>query len=187
MSVLGKHQLRVVFGVSALIAVSIGVPALAAPLHPEGTLKLEDRTLVPATTVQVGGEKFHEGGTLHLVLVGVTGRIPLGEVTADSVGAFTTAVALPADLEIGAYRLVAVATDGDEVASLDVELVAPPEEPRAEHEHPEMAEPTAEPLALDRADSAWVTGGALIGIVLALVAAGVLLYKPQGSAWSASR
>lgn len=177
-----SHWLRRVLAVNVLAVGTAGMTAAATPMHPEGTLKLADRKLVPATTVRIGGEKFAEGGTLSLVLVGVAGRVTLGDVTADSVGAFTTAVDMPADLEIGAYRLVAVAADGDEVAGLDVELVAPPEEPEVDEEQPAVAEPTAEPLALERARSPWVTGGALVSILFALVAGGVLLYKPYGSA-----
>ncbi len=146
------------------------VGAAAPPPHPEGVLKLSDRHLVQGSTVRIGGEKFSRNGNLDLVLVGVAGRFTLGKVTADSVGGFESSFEIPADLEVGSYRLVAIASDGDEVASLNVDLLGQPE-----------AEPTdgssAEPLAVDRAGRPWVTGGAVVGIVLALVAGGMLLRR----------
>ncbi len=154
----------------------------ASALHPEGTLKLADRRLVPGSAVRVGGEKFARGGTLELVLVGVAGRMSLRDATADSVGGFSVAVEVPADLALGSYRLVAVAPDGDDVATLNVELVAPTEEETAAEARREAPVATAEPLALDRATSPWVTGGAVAGILIALVAGGVLIRQPKATA-----
>jgi hypothetical protein len=167
--------------VGVLMAAITAVPAVATVLHPEGTLKLADRRLAAGSSVHVGGEKFVRSGTLELVLVGLAGRVPLGKVETDSVGGFTESLGVPANLEFGSYRLVAISSDGDEVASLNVELMAAPEEPEAEGAHSEAAEPTAEPLALDRAESPWVTGGAVVGIVFALAAGGLLLRKPRGT------
>ncbi len=184
--------------VGSLVAVITSIPSAAiaadALRHPEGTLKLAERQLVAGSTVPIGGEKFAEHGKLELLLVGVAGRFRLGDVTADSVGGFAESFDIPADLELGAYRLVAIATDDDEVASLNVELlaavpVADEEQGHAEGaghsedgEHAENAEPTDEPLALDRAGSPWVTGGAVAAIIFAVVAGGLLLRKPQQTA-----
>lgn len=187
--------------VGSLVAVITSIPAATiaadARRHPEGTLKLAERQLVAGSSVPIGGEKFAVHGKLELLLVGVAGRFRLGDVTADSVGAFTESFEIPADLDVGAYRLVAVAADGDEVASLNVELLA--ESPasaeggghaeddrgHAEDGHSHDAEsaedaPTDEPLILDRAGSPWVWGGAAVGIIIALVGGGLLLRKPQG-------
>ncbi len=166
-----------------LAAVFTAVPMVAL-VHEEGTLKVADRTFVPGSTVQIGGEKFSRGGKLDLVLIGVAGRFPVGEVTADSAGGFSASFEVPMDVEVGAYRLVAIATDGDEVATLNVNMLAapPPAAPEDDHgqsEDHEGAEPSAEPLSLDRAHSPLVRGGAIVGIVLALAAGGMLLRKPQ--------
>ncbi len=188
--------------VGSLVAVITSVPATTiaddALRHPEGTLKLAERQLVAGSTVPIGGEKFAEHGKLELLLVGVAGRFRLGDVTADSVGGFAESFDIPADLELGAYRLVAIATDGDEVASLNVELLAEvpssdegaghaeDDSGRAEDGHahdagpPEDA-PTDEPLILDRTGSPWVRGGAVVGIIIALVGGGLLLRKPQAT------
>ena len=159
--------------VSVLALTVTAVPkvgAAASPLHPEGVLRLSDRHLVQGSTVQIGGEKFSENGSLDLVLVGVAGRFTLGRVTADSVGGFESSLEIPADLEVGSYRLVAIASDGDEVASLNVDILGQPEAELTDGS-------AAEPLAVGRAGRPWVTGGAVVGIVLALVAGGMLLRR----------
>ncbi len=186
------------FAVGSLVAVIASIPATAiaadALRHPEGTLKLAERQLVAGSTVPIRGEQFADHGKLELLLVGVAGRFRLGDVTADSVGGFAKSFDIPADIELGTYRLVAIATDDDEVASLNVEVLAavpdPDEEPghaeSAGHsedgEHIENAEPTDEPLTLDRAGSPWVRGGAVVGIIIALVGGGLLLRKSQETA-----
>ncbi len=194
--------------VGSLVAVITSIPATAiaadALRHPEGTLKLTERQLVAGSMIPIGGEKFAKHGKLKLLLVGVAGRFPVGDATADSVGAFSESFGIPAGIEPGAYRLIAVAVDGDEVASLNVELLAEspaPDEGSALSEdaglseddtaHPddghshdvESAEesPTDEPLTLDRAASPWIRGGAVVGIIIALVGGGLLLRKPQGT------
>lgn len=188
--------------VGSLVAVITSIPAAAfaadALRHPEGTLKLAERQLVAGSTVPIGGEKFAKYGELELLLVGVAGRFRLGDVTADSVGGFAESFDIPVDIDVGAYRLVAIATDGDEVASLNVELLAESPAPdkgpglsedeggHVEDGHAHDAEsaedaPTDEPLILERADSPWVRGGAVVGIIIALVGGGLLLRKPQGT------
>ena len=164
-----------------LAAVFAAVP-MGALVHEEGTLKVADRSFVPGSTVQIGGEKFSRGGKLDLVLVGVAGRFVVGEVTADSAGGFSASFEVPMDVAVGAYRLVAIATDGDEVATVNVNMLAAPAAPEdhGQSEDHGGAEPSAEPLLLDRAHSPFVRGGAIVGIVLALAAGGMLLRKPHG-------
>ncbi len=137
---------------------------------------------------------FAEHGRLQLLLVSVAGRFELGEATADSVGGFSRSFDIPANVDVGTYRLIAIATDGDEVASLNVELLAAApqageengHEEAADHseegEHAEAADPTDEPLSLDRAANPLVTGGAVVAILFAFVTGGMLLRRPQGVA-----
>ncbi len=110
-----------VAGITSIPATVIAADALR---HPEGTLKLAERQLVAGSTVPIRGEQFADHGKLELLLVGVAGRFRLGDVTADSVGGFAKSFDIPADIELGTYRLVAIATDDDEVASLNVEVLA---------------------------------------------------------------
>ena len=197
-----RNWIRHVLTVNTVAALIAAMPAAAiagdAIVHPEGTLKLATRQLVSGSTVLIRGEMFAERGKLQLLLVSVAGRFQLGEVTADSVGGFAESLEIPANLALGAYRLVAIATDEDEVASLNVELLAaaPEADEENEHagagagaanhsedgEHAEAAEPTDKPLSLDRAGSPLVTGGAVVAILFALVTGGLLLRRPQGVA-----
>ncbi len=149
------------------------------PVHPEGALRVANPQFTQGSAAQIGGEKFAKDGVLELFLVGVAGRFTLGKVTADSVGGFNNSFDIPLDTEVGSYRLIAVASDGDEVASVNVNVLAAPEEPvSVEPETPAVVEPNAEPMVLDRARSPLVTGGAVVGIVFALVTGGMLLRKP---------
>lgn len=176
---------RLVTGrVAALAAVSAAALVLtAAPAraHEDGVLKLASRALAAGDTIPVAGEKFSRRSELALFLVGVRGRIDLGKVRSDSAGAFTVRLALPADAAEGAYRLVAAAADGDEVATLDVTLAPRSMQGgRGTTAMPEMGEdmhgPTAEPLALDRARSGLVTAGTL-GLAVAAFGLGVVLLR----------
>ena len=201
-----RNWIRHALTASTVAALVAAVPAAAiasdAIAHPEGTLKLASRQLVSGSTVLIRGEMFAERGKLQLLLVSVAGRFQLGDVTADSVGGFAESLEIPANLALGTYRLVAIATDEDEVASLNVELLAaaPEADEENEHagagagggagaanhsedgEHAEAAEPTDKPLSLDRAGSPLVTGGAVVAILFAFVTGGLLLRRPQGVA-----
>jgi len=172
---------------TATIVGLLAVAAATAWAHEKGILKPATRTLTAGDTLALAGEKLPKSERIAVRLVGVGGRIMLDTVRTDSAGAFAARVLVPADATPGAYRLVAVADDGDEVATLDVTVVAAA--PAAEHagmdHHDESAaagEPSAQPLALERAQSPAVTWSAVGGIVLALVLGGVLLRRPPHAA-----
>ena len=175
----GTHWRRIV--VFAAVAVwAPGQPPVAAA-HEEGTLKLADRRLAPGTSIQIVGEKFARGSRLTLALVGVAGRFELGDVEADTAGAFTKSFDLATDLAAGSYRLVAIAPDGDEAASLTVEVFVAAQPVEQESMPDAGSPPTAEPLALDRAGNPWVTGGAVVGIIFAFGLGGLLLRRSIAS------
>ncbi len=141
-----------------------------------GVLKLADRRLIPGNEIRLVGEKFEHGSVLILQLVGMSARVPLGEVHADSLGAFVQNIPIPPNVMPGSYRLIAIATDGDVAAGLDVEVLAPgPEEQTPARE--ETQNPSAVPLALERARSPLVTGAAVTGIIVALAFAVMLLRR----------
>ncbi len=169
---------------AVVLLATAAMPRSARGLHEEGMLKVASRVLVAGDSVRVVGEKFDGGMSLTLMLVGLSGRASLGDVRTDGTGTFSQLVAVPADLAAGGYRLIAFGSDGDEAAALDV-TVAParagPAAGAAEITERD-AEPTDEPLALDRARRSGVTGGAIVGIVLALLAGGALLRRPADSA-----
>ena len=145
--------------------------------HENGVLRLASRQLVAGDSARVLGEKFARRNALTLFLSGVRGRIRLQEVHADSGGRFGAMLHVPSDIAPGGYRLIAIASDGDEVASLDVEVVsARPAVSAASHHESEM--PGAVGLALTRARSPWVTGGAVLAIALSLIGGALLLRRP---------
>ena len=145
--------------------------------HEKGILKLATRQLVAADSVQVKGEKFSRRSSLVLFLTGLGGRIRLHEVQTDTGGAFAAMLHVPSVISPGSYRLVAIARDGDEVATLDVAVVpARPASATSGHHETEM--PSAVALTLPRARSAWVTGAAAFVIILSLIG-GSLLLRPS--------
>lgn len=161
-----------------LVALMVGWPATQAAAHEEGVLKVASRQFAPGDSLRIVGEKFGGRNELRLLLVGAAGRIELATVKTDSAGAFTTTLRVPDDARLGTYRLVAVASDGDEVAALDVALTARPA--AAESDDAGTVErPTAEPLELERAGSPLVTGGAVVVAGLALIL-GVTLLRRSG-------
>lgn len=103
------------------------VPALflallprAAWAHGEGVLKVGVNSVAAGSMLAIEGSSFEKGTRLRLVLVGALEEYALQEVTTDTVGAFGTQVRLPGGARPGQYRLVAVAPDGDRVASVDL-------------------------------------------------------------------
>jgi len=165
----------------------LAVAVATAWAHEKGILKPATRTLTAGDTLALAGEKLPKLGRITVRLVGVGGRMALDTVRTDSAGAFAALVLVPAAATPGAYRLVAVADDGDEVATLDVTVVAAG--PAADHarmvHHDDTTapeEPSAEPLMLDRARSPVVTWTAVGAIVLALVLGGMLLRRPPHAA-----
>ncbi len=161
----------------AVALLSLVAPQLGA--HEKGVLKLATRQLVPGDSVRATGEHFGRRATLRIELVGIAGRTRLAEVRADAQGAVRQALVVPVDATPGAYRVVAIAADGDEVASVDVSVVTRAFSPTPTHVHEESV-PSARALTLTRARSVWVTGGALAAIALAFAGGVVLLLHSQG-------
>lgn len=158
----------------AVLAVLVSVAAV----HGKGVLRLADRRLVAGDTARVSGEKFPKASRLVMLLVGPAGRTRLSDVQTDTAGVFRAAPVIPAELPVGAYRLVVLASDGDEVGALDVEVV-----PATQRGHPAghtdtAGEPSPRPLSLQRARNPWVTGGTLAVILVAVVVGGLLLRRP---------
>ena len=150
-------------------------------MHGKGILKLEDRRLVAGDTVRVRGEKFPKLETSVLLLVGTHHRTRLSEIRTDTAGAFTVVPVIPATEPPGAYRLIVVASDGDEVGALDVEVIARAAAAHQPGHEAEMAEPSNQPLSLHRARGPWVTGVAWAAVGVAMLTAGLLLRRPTVS------
>ncbi len=175
-------------GPAAIIALGLMVasPAIARA-HEEGVLRPASRTLTAGDSLALAGFKFGKSAPLKIALVGLGGRFALGEVRTDSAGAFDIRVLVPEGAAAGSYRLVAIASDGDEVAGVDVAVTPPAAEPAGAHadgthgavDMPDA--PSAEPLPLVTARSSLVTFGTVAAIVFALMLAVGLLRSARTS------
>jgi hypothetical protein len=170
-------------GIALVVALVVAAP------HEKGTLKLAVKSFRAGDSLAIAGAKFSKKDELTLALVGVSGRIALGDVPTDTAGAFRRVMLIPASLAAGEYRLVAEAIDGDEVATLDVVVLAAsamagmPDMPGmkhpAEHEGAEM--PTGAPLELVRPRSAVVTATAIAVILACAFGGGLLLRRHRAN------
>ena len=179
------HTDRIVrAGTPLLLALLMLYPAQARA-HETGVLKPATKQLAAGDSLAIAGEKFTKNSPLELFLVGINGRTRLGEIEVDSTGRFATRMLVPTGVASGGYRLVAVALDGDEVATVDV-AVSVAESGHAMGEHAEMPmampdEPTSQSLGLERASNPVVTWSVVAGILAMLTLGGVLL-RPNRSA-----
>jgi len=98
-------------------------------------------------------------------------------VHADTSGAFAAMLHVPPDIAPGSYRLIAIASDGDEVGVLDVSVVSARPGSSAASRH-ESDMPSAVELTLPRARNPWVTGAAVLVIMLSLIGGALLLRRP---------
>lgn len=167
-------------GTAVLLSI-LGLPGTLLA-HDGGVIKVTTRAIGAGDSLGVTGEKFAPGSTVQLTLVGVDGPRVLLAIRSDTKGAFAARVAIPMDAAVGAYRLVAVAADGDEISGVDLMISGMSAEGHDGMSHDAeggMVQPSAEPLALVRARSGWVTGGAALLALASLVLGLSLLRRPQ--------
>ena len=169
---------------------TIGFAFLLALVHGEGQLKLDPNKLTPGMALHMTGAKFEKNAPLDVLLAGPSGRVQLKHVMTDSAGAFHDFLVVPEGIAPGAYRIVLVASDDDEVGQADVQVLAGATSGGAAgdmagmigHDMSQMAAgASAEPLALPRARSPWVTGGAFLTIVLALAIGATAVLKSRSA------
>jgi hypothetical protein len=152
--------------------------------HEKGVLTLAAPSAAAGQSLAVTGSDFGAGTALRLVLRGALREYELAGVRADEGGSFRLDVIIPETVPPGAYRVVAVAEDGDDTAAADLEVQAPVAA-SAEHAHQEAsgagmsaaaAVPQAGPLAIERRWSGveWFVLGLLLGAALA---GGIALYR----------
>lgn len=162
----------------------------AARAHGEGVLKVPASSVAAGSPFAVQGSSFEKGMLLRLVLLGALQEYALQEVVADTAGAFSVEVTLPAEARPGQYRVVAIAPDGDQVASLDL-VVTPAAaaagtgDPGAQEEHGTHGEAAgewarADEMPVERSWSAAEWG--LIGLLIGLAGGGGLMLFLRGDA-----
>ncbi len=173
-----------IIGLAILFVLGAAATALA---HDKGTLKPASRTFRAGDSLAIAGTKFSPSDEVALALVGVKGKVPLADIPTDSTGAFLRTVVVPSNAPPGQYRLIAEALDGDEVATLDVTVVAGaatnsgamPTMPGMDHGPggaATAAEPSGDALQLDRRRSTPVTAG-VVASILVFAAAGAWLLR----------
>ncbi len=107
----------------AALALLVGVagPAFA---HEEAVLKSDRSSVAAGASLPVRGSDFEKNSTVRLRLLGALDEYDLaGEVKADGEGTFTYEVTIPSAVRAGEYQVVAIASDGDVVARLDLTVL----------------------------------------------------------------
>ncbi|MFW6193660.1 MAG: hypothetical protein ACOC83_09270, partial [Gemmatimonadota bacterium] len=92
--------------------------------HEEAVLEASASVMAADGTLELLGSDFTADEEFRLVLEGSLESHELVAVTADSAGRFELDLELPPEVREGRYQIVAVAPDGDEVARLDLNVVA---------------------------------------------------------------
>lgn len=153
--------------------------------HGEGTLEIPRSVVAAGGTLPVEGEEFAPEEVVQIRLLGTFDEHDILEVTPDGEGNFSAELEIPADARPGAYRLVAIATDGDEITSLDVRVLeAEPATDAGEDEAStggtsEAPEARADDMPVERSRSGaeWGVIGLIVGLAGGL---GVVLVRNGG-------
>lgn len=114
---------RFVAGCLALLACLVLGPANAAA-HGDATLEGPDGPVPAGQRMTLAGRGFVPDEIHRIVLRGTLDEVELTTVAAGADSTFTEEVTVPRDARPGQYRIVALAPDGDEVATLDVPVTA---------------------------------------------------------------
>jgi len=158
----------------AMLALLVATAASAA-VHDHGVLESDQTSVAAGGEIAVRGKEFEEEESYTLRLIGALNEYDLGKIDADGEGHFHLDIAIPADVRPAEYQIVAIASDGDVAARLDVTVSAAlPEaaDEAAEHadEHDEMADmddhgATAAEITIerDRSGIEWAVIGLVIG------------------------
>ncbi len=134
--------------------------------------------------LEVVGQRFSATTRYRLVLKGALSEHELGTaVETDADGGFDVRLSIPQEVEPGAYRLVAVAPDGDDAAEVDVEVLPAVTDSASSEAGQGAADagsttrvPSAEELNIERRWTGveWFVVGVLFGGALA---GGIALYR----------
>lgn len=108
---------------SVLLAAGLWIAGAAPALaHEDAVLEVDRSAIAPGDSLALDGSDFTAGFEYQLRLVGTLDEHDLANVRADSAGRFRVEVSVPSDVRPGRFRIVAVAGDGDEVASADLRV-----------------------------------------------------------------
>lgn len=161
-----RHLYRLAF-IAATLILAAGLFSKRGFAHGDATLTVEPTVIAAGGSVRVTGEGVEAGEVFTIHLVGINYQAPLGVVTAGEDEDFHQEFTIPTDAPPGIYQVVAAAEGGELTAELTV--VAGDS---AIYEV--SAEPSAEPMELDRSRSpqeffllaAAISLTALLGVLL---------------------
>jgi len=106
----------------AILATIATMSLLGAAIHPEATLRSSVSSVQAGGNMPLEGAEFLPAQKVILALQGAFNEYDLPEVQASEGGTFSVQMQIPSQARPGAYRLVAIADDGDVVASLDLTI-----------------------------------------------------------------
>lgn len=158
-----------------LFIAGVNAPSESGVVHPEATLKSPVTSIEAGAALPLSGEEFIAGDPVTLVLRGVLDEIELRAVTPEEGGVFSIELPVPSEVSPGTYRVVAVASDGDVIASLDLTVLAAQVVLADEHaaigeesaEHDEVgpvARADERPIERSRGGMEWGLIGLLVGL-----------------------
>ena len=173
-----------------IVSAFLSLTGLLGPAaHGEGVLTADRLAAAPGEMLALEGRQFEPDEEYRIELVGALEEFVLATARADKSGGFKLSVSLPRDAKEGAYRLQAVADDGDVSATLDVTVMAAAA--AADERATEgmsssmpgmtgpMAQPGDVPIDRSRSGSGWAIIGVLIGLSAGLGIA-LLLRRKRG-------
>ncbi|MBI3568875.1 MAG: hypothetical protein HY084_11820 [Gemmatimonadetes bacterium] len=178
----------------ALTLAAIGLAATPLFAHEKGVLTLNTKQAAPGDTLVARGSKLAKGAALRIEIRGALKTFPFGSVHTDAAGKFEMRLPIPADAKPGAYRVVAIASDGD--VSAQENLVLRPVQAAAVPSMTRMPDMTTMHVMESRATAApadirvvtssraWTV---IIGLIVFALVGGVLLLRgaTSGSARTA--
>lgn len=166
-----------------VLLVALALVSADAQAHEDAVLRSRLSTVAAGDTLPLSGTDFSPGVTYTLQLVGALREIELQRVEGGADGTLDLAIAVPRDVSPGVYKLVALAPDGDRVASLDLtilESAAVPDDAASaasELGHAESGQSArADDMPIERLRSGaeWGVIGLLIGLAAGI---GIMLIR----------
>ncbi len=160
--------------------------AFGAAVHPSATLRSPNSSAEAGSRIQLQGEEFVPEEATTLLLRGALAEYELQDVTPGPDGTFDIELAIPDEVRPGQYRIVALASDGDASASLDIVITAASpaaHDDAGDDDHDEMSEmgaggARADEMPIERSRSGM--GWGLMGLLIGLAGGGgtMLLVRP---------
>jgi len=160
---------------AATVLALLALVTAEAAAHGEATLKSPVKSVAAGASLTLDGDDFEPGESQRLLLKGALRDYELGTASASADSTFSLQVVVPGDVRPGQYRVVAMAPDGDEVATLDMTVTAASSAADEGHEHMDpapggsghaSAEARADDIVVERNRSGVEWG--LIGLIIGL-------------------